>query len=67
MTIFNIKHWFIVIEDIQLLIFEWKEKYLGVLQIDQKKINWNQMLNSIHYSPAKQSTAFKFINFTISH
>lgn len=49
MTIFHIKHWFIGIEDIQLLlIFEWKQENLGVLQMYQKKINWNQMLNNIH-------------------
>lgn len=49
MMIFHIKNWFRGIEDLQLLLmFEWKEEYLGVFQMDQNKINWNQMLKSIH-------------------
>lgn len=37
MTIFHIKHWFTGIWATQLLlIFEWKQEYLGVLQMDSK-------------------------------
>lgn len=49
MAIFHTENWLIGIEDIQLLlIFEWMQEYLGVLQIDRKKIKWNQILDSIH-------------------